>query len=273
MKTNEIGVPPRPRFEYGAGSLPALSASTSNSAPLRAGTPKGPAAAPERKVTSPILTGVSPLLAVCDCAGEGASPTAHATTHELNKSQRMPLLHAVDNVIAILRDSKRPARRSASRFPAALSSARASNPPAEIAEARNRSDENQRCCNGRDMRKERDRTARQTDERQPKNWNHRSAAPHHAARRRRQRKRTHQRARHPAAPAEPRRAAKRWIGSRPLRPKRKVRSKNHRHHKEAKQVAEGHCVPPLDSENAVGRKPENSETQEKVELAAKGNIA
>ena len=59
---------------YGAGTLPVLSASTITSAPLRAGTPNGPAAAPDRKVTMPILIGFSG--AALSCAETGVNANA-----------------------------------------------------------------------------------------------------------------------------------------------------------------------------------------------------
>src|SRR3954470_1809072 len=71
MYTASSGLPPRPFFEYGPGTFPALSDSRMTSAPLRAGTPKGPAAAPERNVTIPILNGFS-------AAGAGAGACARA---------------------------------------------------------------------------------------------------------------------------------------------------------------------------------------------------
>ena len=54
-----ILVPPRPTVLYGAGALPALSASMTISAPLRLGTPNGLAAGPLRNVTMPSLIGAA----------------------------------------------------------------------------------------------------------------------------------------------------------------------------------------------------------------------
>jgi hypothetical protein len=61
--------------------LPVLSASTITSAPLRAGTPNGPAAAPDRKVTMPILIGFSGAALSCPETGVNAhtSPAASRT--------------------------------------------------------------------------------------------------------------------------------------------------------------------------------------------------
>src|SRR5574340_1287458 len=60
-----IARPPRPLLAYGAGSVPALMASTIRSAAFFAGTPNGPAAPPDRKVTMPSL--------YVDCAEAGAA--------------------------------------------------------------------------------------------------------------------------------------------------------------------------------------------------------
>src|SRR5262245_50489112 len=57
MITSSIAAPPRPFVAYAPGARPALSDSAMISAAFRAGTPNGPAAGPERKVTMPILTG------------------------------------------------------------------------------------------------------------------------------------------------------------------------------------------------------------------------
>jgi len=56
--------------------LPAFSISNMISAPLRAGTPNGPAAAPERNETTPILSGASCAAAN---AGTSAATTVAAT--------------------------------------------------------------------------------------------------------------------------------------------------------------------------------------------------
>ena len=48
-------MPPKPFLLYGAGTVPALSASMRTLPPLAAGTPKDSAAGPDRKVTMPSL--------------------------------------------------------------------------------------------------------------------------------------------------------------------------------------------------------------------------
>src|SRR5215208_3363384 len=70
MSTISSGRPPRPCFACGAGTFPAFSDSTSSSAAFRAGTPKGPAAAPERSVTTPTLNGAA-WAAAGAAGGEG----------------------------------------------------------------------------------------------------------------------------------------------------------------------------------------------------------
>ncbi len=55
MNTGSIVAPPNPLELWGAGRVPALIASITNSAPFLPGTPKGPAAGPVKKVTTPTL--------------------------------------------------------------------------------------------------------------------------------------------------------------------------------------------------------------------------
>ena len=56
MKSAVTVAPAKPLESYGAGSLPALIASTTISAPFRAGTPNGPAAGPDRNAGTAIVT-------------------------------------------------------------------------------------------------------------------------------------------------------------------------------------------------------------------------
>src|SRR5215468_8264258 len=91
INTRAMGAPPSPGVAYGAGSFPPLIASASNSAPLRAGTPNGPAAGPERKVTSPIFTGLASTLAeVCAPAARAITPAAMPPIQLLDRARRIP---------------------------------------------------------------------------------------------------------------------------------------------------------------------------------------
>src|SRR5919197_1301636 len=85
MNATSMGRPPMPFFEYGAGTFSALSASAITSAALRAGTPNGPEAGPERKVTTPMRKGLGPA---AGWPWASARPPASSVASENNAAER-----------------------------------------------------------------------------------------------------------------------------------------------------------------------------------------